>query len=192
MVEHTVRLGMPLTEFVEQYNQQPFELIDEENIPLSPNVAGHQEMTMKLYTLLDVLARQHNLGNVIIETPFVLSESDDWVSGSRTPDLKFYRAGRLEAYKAATPNYKLKPYALVPDLVIEVVSPTDRYSNLLRKVAAYLDDGVELVWLIYWQRQTINVYQAEVDQVETLRLGETLTGGEVLPGFSVTVKSLFE
>src|SRR5688572_32128454 len=120
MAGQSVRTGIPLAEFVEQYNRQPFELVRGEVITLSPNVAGHQWVVQKLFLALYEIA-QH-LGHLAIETPFVLQDTPDWVTGSRTPDLAFYSAERWSAYTAATPDWKEKPYILVADLAIEVVS----------------------------------------------------------------------
>src|SRR5260370_5357035 len=96
--EHTLRLGMLLADFVEQYNQQPFELVNGEVIVLSPNVAGHQWVAQLIYDLLKAFVRSGQLGFVAFETPFVLAESSNWVKGSRTPDLMFFEAARWSAY----------------------------------------------------------------------------------------------
>jgi Uma2 family endonuclease len=192
MVEHTVRLGMPLTEFVEQYNQQPFELVNGEVIVLSPNVAGHNFTAKRLLRMLDQFIEAHKLGELAYETPFALTDTPDWVKGSRTPDLMFFRADRWMAYIAAMPDWKEKPYILVPDLAIEVVSPTDRYSEIDDKVESYLGDGVQIVWVVDPQRRKVTVHTTDNDQPLILRQNATLTGGEVLPGFNASVKSLFE
>jgi Uma2 family endonuclease len=192
MTTGTIRVGMSLEDFVEQYNQQPFELVGGEVIPLSSNVAGHQWVAQTAYDLLKAFTSAHNLGFVAFETPFALSDRPDWVTGSRTPDLMFFRAERWSAYIATTPDWRNKPYLLVPDLVIEVVSPNDRYSEIQDKVDGYLADGVQIAWVFDPQRRKVVIHVADSDQQTTLRENDTLTGGDVLPGFSVPIKSLFE
>ena len=192
MVEQAVRLGMSLTDFVEKYQVQPFELVNGEVVALSPNVVGHNFTAKRLFRVVDQHVESQKLGELAYETPFVLHDTPDWVKGSRTPDLMFFRAERWAAYTAAMPDWKEKPYILVPDLSIEVVSPNDRYSEIDDKVEGYLTDGVQIVWVIDPQRHKVTVHTAESDQPTILRADGTLTGGEVLPGFSVPVKSLFE
>jgi Uma2 family endonuclease len=192
MAERVIRVGMPLADFVDQYNRQPFELVNGEVFVLSPNVAGHQWVAQLVYDLLRTFVQAGKLGFVAFETPFALSESPNWVKGSRTPDLMFFESARWSAYIAATPDWKGKPYLLIPDLAIEVVSPNDRYSEIDDKVEGYLADGVQMVWVIDPQRRKVTVHTSDSDQPLILRQNETLTGGEVLPGFSVAVKSLFE
>ncbi len=177
MVEQTARLGMLLTDFIEQYHRQPFELTNGQVITLSPNVAGHQWVAQHIYHSLRAYAQPNQLGFVAIETPFVVqenTESGTWVKGSRTPD------------------WKTKPYVLVPDLAIEVVSPYDRYSEIDDKVEHYLADGVHLVWVVDPQRHKVSVHRSDSDQPTILRENGTLDGDELLPGFSLALKALFE
>lgn len=60
----------------------------------------------------------------------------------------FFEKNRLAAYKEQTPDREEKPFVLVPDLAIEIVSKNDRYSDINDKVMLYLADGVRLVWVI--------------------------------------------
>ncbi len=192
MVTETVRTGMPLADFIEQYNRQPFELVNGEVVNLSPNVAGHQSIVQTLFLTLHGFSTTQHAGRIAIETPFVLKDDPTWVKGSRTPDLAFYNAERWSAYTASTPDWKEKPCILVPDLAVEVVSPNDRYTEIQDKIDGYLADGVRLVWLVDPQRHKVVVYTADSDQQTTLSERDTLTGGDVLPGLNVPVKSLFE
>ena len=80
---------------------------------------------------------------------------------------------------------------VVPDLVAEVVSPGDKAEDLQAKVREYLDAGVPLVWVLYPRTRTVEVFgQAGVRA--TLGPDDMLTGGEVVPGFSVKVAELFD
>ena len=77
-----------------------------------------------------------------------------------------------------------------PDLVIEVVSPGDDAEEVDAKVEDYLGAGVAMVWVAYPLTRHILVFTANK---EAQRLGpdDELTGGDVLPGFSVAVKDVF-
>ncbi len=191
MVE-AVRQGMTLAEFIQRSEAEvPFEFIDGEVIPVSPNVAGHDLIARRLFVLLYTYATAQRLGEVFAEAAFALAGHPDWVTGSRKPDVLFYRAERFAEYIAATPDWRSKPFLLVPDLVVEVMSHTDRISAVLKKAALYLDDGVQTVWVIDQERQTVSIYTPH-DQPNTLNADQILTHEPLLPGFSTIVRAIFE
>jgi len=199
MLEQPVtKIGMPLEEFIRLYDTEgPFELIDGERLPKMPNVAGHDETSRAAFVALFQFTKANQLGEVMMESPFVLSYTSNWVTGSRQPDVMFYRAERINAYKEATPDYKLKPYILVPDLVVEVISPNDNLIELDEKVDRYLLDGVAAVWVIDPQRKKVFIHVLTsrdplTKQTTTLKPGEMLNGGEMIPGFEMAVATIFE
>jgi Uma2 family endonuclease len=182
---------MTLDEFIRRYDQEgPFEIIDGEVIPKIPNVAIHIETAKKLYSRL-LLCEQQGLGEVFNEAPFVLTDRPNWVKGSRVPDIMFFSAGRLTQYRTETENWQRKPYILVPDLIIEVVSPNDSYSDIGRRIVHYFDDGVRMVWVVDPQLKQVIVHVWDSDQQTKLRSDATLTGGDVLPGFQLKLSDLF-
>lgn len=191
------QIGMPLDEFNRLYDQDgPFELINGERIPKMPNVAGHGEICDLLRDTINVFAVGNNLGKAFREYTFVVSYTSNWVAGSRIPDVMYYAAERLESYKATNPDWKQKPYILVPDLVVEVVSPTDNLTTLDDKIDLYLADGVQVVWVVDPQAEKVSIYSAVPDQSNTkkqtnLKQGDILTGGEVIPGFQIPVTVIF-
>jgi Uma2 family endonuclease len=136
MVQEVTKIGMPLEEFIELSNEQPFELINGERKPKLPNIYGHNEMISILLELLVDFVRSLKLGFVYPELTFILPGTDekDWVSGSRIPDIAFYVAERINLYKAANPDHMKRPLALVPDMVIEVVSECVKHLKQLRSI----------------------------------------------------------
>jgi Uma2 family endonuclease len=122
--------------------------------------------------------------------PVVVEDKPNWVKGSRVPDLMIYDKARWEEYKANTPDWGDKPFVLVPDLCVEVISPTDKYSDVDAKVAGYLRDGVRLVWVFDPREKAVNVHTSS----GSIRLTRTdmLDGGEVLPGFKLPLSDLFQ
>ena len=181
-----------IEEFVRLYEQQPFELIDGEQIPLSPTVQDHNVTTSTMFRLLILDIHPKALGEVFVEAPFVLEYSKNWVKGSRTPDLMFVNAQRLAAYREANPDWRNRPLVLVPDLAIEIVSQNDSYSDVEAKAEGYLRDGVRLVWIFDPQRKKIAVREAGSNMVKILSIEDMLIGGEVIPGFEAAVKAIFE
>lgn len=180
---------MTLDEFVRRYDQEPFELINGEIKKLMPPVYEHGLFSKKLVKLL-LAYEALGHGEIFFEIPFVLEDKPNWVKGSRVPDIMFYSATRLAAYRAEMPNLEHKPIVLVPDFVIEILSHTDLYSDIEEKVAAYLSDGVRLIWIVDPSRKTVTVYAPE--QPPRFLSGEAvLRGGDVLPDFEISLPTLF-
>lgn len=192
MVQPDIQLRMSLADFIEEYHRQPFELVNGECLVLSPNVSGHQLVARTLFRLLDQFLQVNAVGEVIWETPFVLMDQQDWVTGSRTPDLVFYTARHWAVYSDATPDWREKPMMMVPDLAVEIISPNDRYTEINAKVDGYLADGAQIVWVIDPQRRRVVIHRANSDQQTTLRENGILTGDMLLPGLSIPVGTLFQ
>jgi Uma2 family endonuclease len=180
--------GMSIEEFIRRYDEAPFEILNGHVEYMSPKVFGSDYIARLVQRVLD----QYGHGEVFIETTFILSgaASGEWVSGSRQPDVLFISEGRLETYRAQTPDWKLKPLMLVPDLVVEVVSPTDRPGKVWQKAGLYLEDGVQVVWIVNPVRENVTVFTQNGDPY-TLDKTETLEGGTLLPGFSLSLQTLF-
>ena len=79
----------------------------------------------------------------------------------------------------------------VPELVVEVVSPSDRRSDVHDKARMWLSFGVVLAWVVFPQSRTVEVHRAGADEIETLTLDDDLDGGPVLPGFAYPLRRLF-
>jgi len=77
-----------------------------------------------------------------------------------------------------------------PDLAVEIASRTDTLANISRKVSAYLDAGVQAVWVVNPWLRTVDVYRTN-GQVTALTRSDTLTGDPVVPGFSVALSEIF-
>jgi Uma2 family endonuclease len=100
------------------------------------------------------------------------------------PDVGFTRKER------ATGETREGYFVYAPDLVVEVLSPTDKPKKVRQKVASYLNAGVT-VWLVDPKEKTIEIYAPQKPFIE-LSENDTLDGGDVLAGFTLEVKKLFE
>lgn len=183
------KVGMPLDEFLEAVEAQPFELINGEHFSKLPQIFGHSICVRDLFVRLDQFVVSRKLGEVYSNTTFILVDRIDtsWVIGSRIPDLMVFIGSRIADYKKNTPNHRNHPLALVPDLVIEVVSPNDKVSELDAKIDAYLLDGVRLIWVIDPQRYKATVYAPDMEQPLHLNVNGVLDGGDVLPEFKLAL-----
>lgn len=160
-----------------------FDLIRGELIRMAPAAATHGKCAMRFGSRLDVHVTEHKLGTVFAaETGFVLARDPDTVLA---PDVAFVRADRLP------PEEEWAGYlALAPDLVVEVLSPSDTARAVLDKVLFYLDAGARLVVTLDPTRQIGIVYGP--DRVgRILRLEDTFDGGDVVPGFRLPLAELF-
>jgi Uma2 family endonuclease len=193
MVDQTVEQTglMSIAEFVRLYDTEgPFEVIDGEIKVMSPTVAGHGSRAKRIYDAMIIHDPQEAVGSAFFEMPFVLTDTPDWVKGSRVPDLMFFRAERFAQYKAKITDWEDKPFILVPDLVIEVISANDSYTDVDEKVDRYLEDGVQMVWVVDSRRKIVTVRGATV--YRKLTINDSLTGGDIIPGFEMPLKAIFE
>jgi Uma2 family endonuclease len=168
-------------EFAEMPLQGVWELVDGEPIELSPAAGRSGWISGNLFALLASHVRQSQLGWAFPpETGFILFDDRQTV---RSPDAAVVLGDRL-----AAPPDNFVP--LAPDLAVEVLSPSDRMADALAKIAMYLDAGVQLVWLVDPASQSVTIFRP--DAIPTrLGVGDTLDGGDVLPGFSVPVAEIF-
>jgi Uma2 family endonuclease len=159
------------------------DLIRGELIQMAPAAAKHGKYAMRFGSRLDVYVTEHKLGTVFAaETGFVLARDPDTVLA---PDIAFVRADRLPS-EDEWDGY----LAIAPDLVVEVLSPSDTARSVLDKVLFYLDAGTRLVVTLDPTRQITIVYGP--DRVgRILRRDETFDGGDVVPGFRLPLADLF-
>ncbi len=99
------------------------------------------------------------------------------------PDVAFIAKERL-------PEVPQREAPVPPDLAVEVKSPTDTYIGTRDKAKAYLSFGVRMVWLVFPEKQFVEVYAPGKD-IELLTINEVISGGDVLPGFMLAVKDVF-
>lgn len=160
-----------------------WELIDGELVEMSPSADEPSTIGATMTILIGQFVRAHRMGRVYnAEGGFVLFPDRAIV---RAPDVAFVRAERAPQGEAR------KHFArLAPDLVVEVLSPTDRASEVLNKIEMYREAGVRLIWVIDPEPKTVTVL-AENLPVAVVREDGTLDGGDVLPGFSVAVAEIF-
>lgn len=159
------------------------ELVEGELVSVAPAGFEHGDLAMELAFHVKAFVRARSLGAVLAaETGFVLRRKPDTV---RAPDVAFVRAERVP------PRDQRRRFAvLAPDLVAEVVSPTDRAGEVNGKVAQWLDAGVRLVWVVDPENRVVVAHEPG-GVAHLLREGDELGGGDVLPGFRLPLAELF-
>lgn len=159
-----------------------YELINGELVPMAP--AGDEHgWGMDLSGELWVFVRRRKLGRCYLaETGFLVSRNPDTVLA---PDGAFTAAARLPAQPS-------KSWAtVVPDLVLEVRSPGTSGREVREKIDLWLRYEVKVAWDLDQPRKQLTIYRPN-QPPETLGIDDTLTCEELLPGFVLPLRDLFE
>ncbi|MDE0135359.1 MAG: Uma2 family endonuclease [Acidimicrobiaceae bacterium] len=151
---------------------------------MSPAGAEHSKIAFRLGLQVGKFVEEHRLGTAFAADYGIQLERDpDTV---RAPDFAF------TSYERCPPGALTEEYGQeVPELVAEVVSPSDRRSEVHAKARMWVSFGVLLVWVVFPKTRTVEVYRAGVEAVETLTEADSLGGGSVLPGFRCPLSRLF-
>jgi Uma2 family endonuclease len=162
----------------------PTELVRGRIISMNVPVPRHGEICCNIAFLVLNHAREHNLGRVIVNDGGVITEHDpDTVRG---PDVSFYSFARVP--RGPLPHGYLD---VVPELVFEVRSPTDRWSEMLARASEFLKAGITVVCLVDEASEAVHVFRAD-EQPRILRAADELTLPDILGNFRVAVQRFFE
>jgi Uma2 family endonuclease len=158
------------------------ELVEGRMIMRRPTGWLHGDYERRFGQLLGNFADAHNLGKVLVgEVGVYTKRNPDTVRGADAIFISHARLARLKSTSFLD---------VAPELIIEVMSPDDRWSEVKQKLREYFDIGVNLVWVADPADRTVSVYHSLSD-VTILEAHETLSGEELLPGFTMPVKALF-
>ena len=152
---------------------------------LPPMGAFPGQIASTLLYFLAKNARDADLGRVNGE---VLYRLDAESRLERRPDVAFVS---YERWPKDRPVPEDAAWDVVPDLAVEVVSPTDRAEDLMEKVEQYFEAGVARVWVVYPRRRMVHAFEG-FDRVAVVPKGGELTGGPLLPAFRLELPTLFE
>jgi Uma2 family endonuclease len=152
-----------------------------EELPMSSHISSL--IAARIIFELQAFVLPENLGHVTVpDGAYVLRENPATV---RIPDVAFTRLNRLPP-----PAERTRFLRLAPDLVVEVISPSDAAAAINNKVQEYLDAGVSLVWVVYPERRMVQVFVPDRTSRSYFE-GDSLDGGDVLPGFTLAVETIF-
>lgn len=159
-----------------------YELVRGEIRKMAPPGLYHGVNGSRIVETLLPHVRRNGLGEVPLPSPgFILSRNPDHV---REPDVSFIRQGRIDEI-----GYTRRYFPEAPDLVVEVISPNDRYADVDEKVSDWLGAGVQMVIVVNERNHTAKVHTPA--GALTLTEADTLDGGDVVPGWSMPVADIF-
>ena len=162
-----------------------YELVEGVLHRMPPPGFEHGAVAAQLSGLLFAHVHAHRLGRVLAaETGFQLASGPDTV---RAPDVAFVSHERLE--QAAFDRQKYFPGA--PDFLVEVLSASDSYSDVEKKVVSWLAAGARVVVLADPVKTLLFVHRPG-KPVELLGKGDTLDVSDVVRGWMVRVSEVFE
>jgi Uma2 family endonuclease len=159
-----------------------FELERGKVVEMPPPGKYHGFVCGRVSGVLTIYAAQRRRGYPCTNDSGLVVEHDpDTVRG---PDVTFYEDDQTA--ESMDRKYAIEP----PRLVVEVLSPNDQTTRVLRRLSQYLKKGVPLVWLVDPEVRSVTVYRHGKDHY-VLDEGEELTGEEVLPDFRCRIAEFF-
>jgi Uma2 family endonuclease len=162
---------------------QRHELIEGELTTPAPPGGEHGKLAVRLSSRLTAYVEAHQLGEVFVETGCIIRRNPDVVL---SPDAAYISYERLPG--------GVLPEGFIdgtPDLIAEIISPGDLYTEVDEKVAQWLAAGTRMVLVINPRRRTVVVHRA-TSSATSLTEADQLDGADVVPGWTMPVRALFE
>ncbi len=158
------------------------ELVEGRIIMRSPTGWQHGKYESRFDRVLGSFVDEHKLGKVLVgEVGIYTGRNPDTVRGA---GVIFISNERLAQVKSAS------FLDVAPELVVEIMSPDDRWSEVRQKIWEYFSIGCVLVWVADPSDQTVSIYRSPTE-VDILAQEEILRAEDLLPGFSVPIATLF-
>ena len=150
---------------------------------MSPAGSNHGKIAARIGWRLAQFVEENDLGVVYAaETGFIIDTNPDTV---RAPDASFVTKERIDSLSETIGFF---PGA--PDLAVEVISPNDTYTQVADKALDWLRAGTQMVIVIDPNQQTA-IYK-DLDDIVIRTKNQTIDGGTLLPGWSLSLKDLFK
>lgn len=160
-----------------------YELVHGELVDMGNSGMEHGYVACILVACLTTVVQQSKLGAVCdSSTAFALKNGN-----KRSPDVSFVAKERLKGLKRPPRGF----FRGSPDLAVEILSPSNTVEEIHEKIVEYFENDTRLVWVIHPDEKYVLVYHAtEPDRF--LRPQDVLEGEAIVPGFSMSVSTLFE
>jgi Uma2 family endonuclease len=154
------------------------ELVDGKLVDVSGNTGDHNALRDLLIAMLLPYVKEHKLGRVVSEQEY------DFDGNAHGPDVTFFGPDKAKLCEG-----KLRVQRFVPDLAIEIVSESDTFKKLVKKVGRYRNCGTKEAWIFDIDSRRAFLFSEERDAI----LGENdQFGSSLIPGFSIRIGDLFD
>ncbi len=179
--ERTIYPGMPITEGELMRLPRDGRKWEMEDGRLTevPTQFGHDEIGFNIILLIGPHTRGRGVGTTG-QDGFRMANGN-----VRAPDVSFTRTERIPGGR---PNSGFGSVA--PDLCVEIISPSERLSDIASKLRDYFDSGASLVWHVFPETRSVRVWTSPTE-ARALNAEDVLDAGSLLPGFSCRVSQLF-
>jgi Uma2 family endonuclease len=161
------------------------ELVCGEVVTMAPANALHGGLAIRVGLFLLRFVDEHQLGEVMAEAGYILARDPDVV---REPDASFLERSRVP--EGGLPEKFIEG---PPTLAVEVRSPSDRTTEVQRKVRQYLEAGTARVWVVRPEAQTVTVHRPD-GSARTYAREASLSSddaGFTVEGFALPLSALF-
>ena len=165
-------------------NIGPCELVEGRIVHMSPTGFPHGDYEGHFYERLLAFVRPKKSGKVVVGEVGIYTHRDP--DTIRAADVAFISNERLAQRQKASGYLDV-----APELIVEILSPDDRWQDVTQKMREYFSIGVKLIWIADPASKTVYAYKSMTDLRE-FGQSDTLTAEDVLPGFAVPVGTLFE
>lgn len=143
----------------------------------------HNLFVGNIYSPIREFVRSNKLGYAFTDSvSYSLPNGDEFA-----PDVSFVAQGRVTLPLP-------KAFDFAPDMAVEVASPSNRERELLDKAESLLECGTHFVWIVYPNTKVVDVCHLVDGNLVTrkVEIDGVLDGEDVLPGFTLAVKDIFE
>ena len=177
------KAGIPAVELPD--DPPLFEIIDGKIVELPPMSSYAVRIANKLAFAINTASCRTELGEAFVEQLFNLRLPMD---RNRRPDVGYVSYERWPLDRPQPTEGDV--WDVVPDLMVEVISPSDKAEELLTKIREYFEAGARQVWAIYPRERLAYLYESPV-KLRIITDRDELSGGDVIPGFQLPLASLF-
>ena len=166
------------------FEDRVVELIEGEIVEMPLPNPIHAAILISLSTAMNVFVKENRLGRVLGgDVPFILERNPDGRDTLRGLDIAYLSTERFPG------TLTRRPFAVAPDLAVEIISPGNKAEDIEKKIEQLLEAGASLVWIVYPDLRRVAVHSPA--GTVRLRDSDTLSGGDVLPGFEIRVDDIF-
>jgi Uma2 family endonuclease len=162
-----------------------YEIVDGQKVELPPMSIHSQLLVTTISSRLVVYGETSGQGRAVAEGLFHLALP---VDRNRRPDVAFVSAKRWSLSRPIPARDNA--WNVVPNLAVEIISPTDMVEELIAKIEEYFASGVQCVWVVYPNQRLVHIFKSTTE-FQGLRESDTLQDSEILPGFSLPLATLF-